>query len=146
MLRRSRLMSSPDSSQKPMARVMVITRPRGAKPEKLLTKWVKSQFTPSLENRFWDMTSFPVAGFSRATPEAVRPAPISAVIKNKMQNRMAGGGSLAQTRSTPFKNRSTQGVLGDAFPSAIPHSSFPCRFALPCCVTNYGVTVFYYCS
>jgi len=52
MLRRSRLTSRPLSSQKPMARVMVITRPNGAKPEKFFTILLKSQVTPSLVNRF----------------------------------------------------------------------------------------------
>ena len=44
--------SRPDSSQNPMAMVMVITRPRGANPVKFLTRLVKSHWTPALENRF----------------------------------------------------------------------------------------------
>lgn len=57
MLRRSSAESMPDSSQKPMARVMVITRPKGANPVKFFTIVVRSHWMPSLVKKFWDATS-----------------------------------------------------------------------------------------
>lgn len=54
ILRRSMATSMPDSSQKPMAIVMVMTSPKGAKPVKFLTMLVKSHWTPSLVKRFWE--------------------------------------------------------------------------------------------
>ena len=70
-----------------MARVMVITRPNGAKPEKFFTILLKSQVTPSFVNRFWATTALPLAGFTRLMLEADKAAPARAVSKNRMQNK-----------------------------------------------------------
>ena len=60
--------SIPDSSQRPIPSVIVITRPNGAKPVKFFTMLPKIQSTPSLENRFADVTTSPEAGFVRQRP------------------------------------------------------------------------------
>ena len=99
--------SIPDSSQRPIPSVMVITRPNGAKPVKFFTMLPKIQSTPSLENRFADVTTSPEAGFVRATPITLKMQPMMAVIRKSQQNRIAGGGNLLQTFSIPSISLST---------------------------------------
>ena len=87
---------------------MVITRPKGANPVKFFTRVVSSHWMPAVVKKFWEVTILWEAGFSRAKPAWVQMAPTTAVITNRMQNRMAGGGSLLQTRSTVFRKRSNR--------------------------------------
>ena len=99
--------SIPDSSQRPIPSVIVITRPNGAKTVKYCTMLPKIQSTPSLENRFADVTTSPEAGFVRATPITLKMQPMMAVIRKSQQNRIAGGGNLLQTFSIPSISLST---------------------------------------
>ena len=92
--------SIPDSSQIPIPSVIVITRPNGAKPVKFFTMLPKIQSTPSLENRFADVTTSPEAGFVRATPITLKMQPMMAVIRKSQQNRITGSGSLLHTFDT----------------------------------------------
>ena len=59
---------SPDSSQRPIPSVMVITRPSGAKPVKFFTILLRNQSSPSAEKKFWETTVSPDAGLIRLTP------------------------------------------------------------------------------
>ena len=81
-----------------MAMVIVMTRPKGAKPVKFFTIFVRSHWIPALLKKFWAVTIWWVAGFSRCTPISVKRAPNRAVRTKSRQKRIAGGGSLLQTR------------------------------------------------
>ena len=80
-------MSIPDSSQRPMPRVMVITRPRGANPVKFFTILSRNQWRPSVVNRLADVTASPDAGLVSVSPVMVKIAPITAVNRNSQQKK-----------------------------------------------------------
>ena len=92
-----------------------VSRPNGAKPVKFFTMLPKIQSTPSLENRFADVTTSPEAGFVRATPITLKMQPMMAVIRKSQQNRIAGGGNLLQTFSIPSISLSTPVFLAVVF-------------------------------
>ena len=104
-------MIRPDSSHIPMASVMVITRPRGAKPVKFLTMLVRNHIRPSEEIGFSTLTISLVAGFRAETPIRLSTALSTETITNRYTNMIAGGGSLLQTRSRPSRNLSSHDFL-----------------------------------
>ena len=99
---------SPDSSQRPIPRVMVITRPSGAKPVKFFTILSRNQCSPSTEKKFWETTASPDAGLIRLTPATVAIVPMIAVKRKSQQNRITGSGSLLHTFSTTVNALSSQ--------------------------------------
>lgn len=101
----------PDSSQRPMPRVMEITRPSGAKPVKFFTILSRNQWSPSTEKKFWETTASFVAGLIRLTPATVAIVPMIAVKRKSQQNRITGSGSLLHTFSTTVNALSSQVCL-----------------------------------
>ena len=99
---------SPDSSQRPIPSVMVITRPSGAKPVKFFTILSRNQCSPSTEKKFWETTASPDAGLIRLTPATVAIVPMIAVKRKSQQNRITGSGSLLHTFSTTVNALSSQ--------------------------------------
>ena len=67
----------------PMARVMVMTRPKGAKPVKFLSMFSRNQIKPALEMGFWMATTSSVEGLTAETPARLRRALITATMTNR---------------------------------------------------------------
>ena len=79
----SRATIRPDSSHIPMARVMVSTRPRGAKPVKLVTMLFRNHRRPASEMGFCTATTSLVAGFTTETPIRPKMQLMMATMKNR---------------------------------------------------------------
>lgn len=101
----------PEFSQMPMPIPSTTTRPKGAKSVKLVSILASSHWTPSFENRLLTTTVSPVAGLTLLTPHHAKMALSTATNTNSQTNKMAGGGSLLQARSTASRQRSTRGFF-----------------------------------
>ena len=132
--------TSPERSAMPTPSMATRTVPRGAKPVKLVTRFVPSQRSPSGFSRLTAAMSAACPGLglgcSTWSPDAAATAEIRAVPRAKIANRVTGWGSRLPSHSTtsrkranrPERGRSEEGgaVMGrDSMRGAPPEPGWP---------------------
>ena len=95
---------SPDSSHKPTATVIISTSPRGGNEVKLVITFPRSQYSPSMEKKFWINTVSSLAGFMTDTCSLDNIRERTAVIQKRYMNIIPGCGSLLHNVSIWLRN------------------------------------------